>query len=94
MTKFSINSKNPIFGLFLVHFPNFGGKKLFPENLSTLHTTSYRFLAPWQNLEKIMTQFKENPQADRRADRRMDGTTERPTEGQTGQKEAQIDPIL
>ena len=41
-----------------------------------------------------MTQFKENPQADRRADRRMDGTTERPTEGQTGQKEAQIDPIL
>ena len=94
MTKFSINSKNPIFGLFLVHFPNFGGKKLFPENLSMLHTTSYRFLAPWQNLEKIMTQFKENPQADRRADRRMDGTTERPTEGQTGQKEAQIDPIL
>ena len=26
---FSINSKNPVFGTFLVCFPNFGGKKIF-----------------------------------------------------------------
>ena len=42
---FSINLKHPVFGPFLVHFPNLGGK----ENSRTI---SYGFLAPCQNLEK------------------------------------------
>ena len=33
-------------------FPVFGAKKFFPENPALPHKTSYRFLAPCQNLEK------------------------------------------
>ena len=36
-----------------MHFPNFGGKKIFfLENPALSHTTTYGFLAPCQNLEK------------------------------------------
>ena len=52
MTKYFNKFKNPVFGPFLVHFPNFEGKKNFSENLALSHTTSYGFLAPCQNLEK------------------------------------------
>ena len=34
-------------------FPIFGAKKIFVENPSLSHATSYRFLAPCQNLEKV-----------------------------------------
>ena len=36
MTKFSINSKNPVFGPFWVHFPNFWGKNNFPGKSSSV----------------------------------------------------------
>ena len=51
MTKFLNKSKNLVFGPYLVHFPNFGGKKQIFWNI-WLCTTSYGFLAPCQNLEK------------------------------------------
>ena len=42
--------------LFLTHFwsilPIFGAKTFFPENPALSSTTSYGFLAPYQNLEK------------------------------------------
>ena len=44
--------KNPVFAPFLVHFPNFWGKKSFLENLALSYTNSYGFLASCQNLEK------------------------------------------
>ena len=52
MTNFAINSKKPVFGPFLVDFPNFGGKKLFLENPAQSRTASRGFLVPFQNLEK------------------------------------------
>ena len=53
MTKFfNILKKNPGFGPFLAHFPNFWGKKFFTENPALSRTTSYGFLPSCQNLEK------------------------------------------
>ena len=49
-------------------FPIFGAKKMFPENSGLSCTTSYRFLAPCQNLEKTNDKFQENAQTDRRTD--------------------------
>ena len=49
-----MNSKNPVCGPFGVHFPNSGGNFFSPENPALSRTTSYGFLAPWQNLEKII----------------------------------------
>ena len=54
MVKFSDKFKNPIFGPFCTHFPNFGGKKKFPGKSGSSCTTSYEILAPCQNLEKII----------------------------------------
>ena len=45
---FNILKKKTVFDPFLVHFPNFGGKK----NPALSHTTSYGLLASYQNLEK------------------------------------------
>ena len=72
--------------LFLAHFgsifPIFGAKKNFLENPALSPTTSYGFLAPCQNLEKI------NDIIQRKCpERQKDGRTEGWTEGQT-------DPIL
>ena len=50
MTKFLNNSKNPVFGQFLVHFFLFS--ILRQKKISGKHTSSYEFLAPCQNLEK------------------------------------------
>ena len=53
MTKFFNKFKKPCFGSFLVHFPQFWGQKIFfPGNSALPRTTSCRFLAPCQNLEK------------------------------------------
>ena len=53
MTKFSNKLKN----LYLVHFESiftiFGVKKIFLENITLPRATSYGFLAPCQNLEKV-----------------------------------------
>ena len=83
ITKFSNKFKKT---LFLAHFgsifPIFGAKKNFLENPALSPTTSYGFLAPCQNLEKI------NDIIQRKCpERQKDGRTEGWTEGQT-------DPIL
>ena len=50
-----MNSKNPVFGPFLFHFPNFGGKNFFsPEDLALSRATSCGVLAPCQNLGKTI----------------------------------------
>ena len=54
--------------LFLAHFPNFVGKKLFLENPALSHTTSYGCLASCQNLEKTKDTIPR-----KRPDRRKDG---------------------
>ena len=55
---------------FLVHSPNFWSKKHFLENPALSRTTSYRFLAPCQNLEKT-----NNTIPRKLPDRRKDGQT-------------------
>ena len=50
MTKFSNKFKKPCFWPI---FPIFGAKKNFLENPALPCTTSYGFLAPCQNLEKV-----------------------------------------
>ena len=50
-------------------FSIFEAKKFFPENLALSRTTSYRFLAPCQNLERMEVQ--------------KDGRTEGWKDGQT-----------
>ena len=62
MTKFFNIFKKTVFDPFLVHFPNFGGKNFFLENPALSHTTSYGFLALYQNLEKTNdTNSKQTP---------------------------------
>ena len=50
MTNFSNKLKKPCFWHI---FPIFGAKKIFLENPALSRTTSYGFLAPCQNLEKV-----------------------------------------
>ena len=58
-------------------FPIFEAKKIFPEIPALSHTTSYGFLAPCQNLEKIdYTIPRKCP--DRRKDGWKDGRRDRP----------------
>ena len=53
MTKFfNILKKNPVFVPFFPIFWAKKKKKKNPENPALSHTTSYRFLASCQNLEK------------------------------------------
>ena len=59
--------KKPCFVPFLAHFPNFKGIKCFyenPENPTLSCTTSYWFLAAYQNLEKTNLKFQENALTD------------------------------
>ena len=72
MTKFfNILKKNPVFvPFFPIFWEKKKKKKKNPENPALSHTTSYRFLASCQNLEKYtiqwynyndaMIQFQEN----------------------------------
>ena len=55
-------------------FPIFHAKKIFLENPALSHTTSYGFLAPCQNLEKVNDTIQRK-RPDRRKDRRTDGQT-------------------
>ena len=64
--------------MFLAHFwSNFYilGVKIFLGNLALSCTTSYGFLAPCQNLEKLMMQFQENAQKDVRMEGETEGRT-------------------
>ena len=74
MTKSSNKFKNPCFWPFLGPFSHLLGQKIFPENPILPRTTSYGFLAPRQNLEKI------NDTIPRKCpDRRKDGQKDRQT---------------
>ena len=75
MTKFSNKFKKLCFW---PSFPIFGAKNIFLENPALSSTTSYEFLAPCQNLEKV------NDMIQRKCvDRQMEGWME-----------GWIDPIL
>ena len=75
MTKFSNKlKKNPVFGPFWAHFPNFGGKKFFLEYPALSNTTWHGILPPCQNLEKINNTIPRK-RLDRSKDRRTDGQT-------------------
>ena len=67
--------KNPVFGPFWAHFPNFWGKKSFPGKSGSVPTTSYGFLAPCQKLEKVNDTIQRKC-LDRRKDRQKDGRTD------------------
>ena len=71
MTKFFNKSKNPAFGPFLVHFPNFGGKFFLPENLTLSRTASYGFPKPCPNLQKTNDRILRKC-LERKTDGRMD----------------------
>ena len=74
MIKFFNTLKKLSSGPFLVHFLNFWGKNFFCKIqicLAQIHTTSYGFLAPYQNLEKTKdTILRKSP------DRRKEGRTD------------------
>ena len=81
MKKFSNKLKKTLFWPIWGHFPNFWGKKIFLKNLVLSCTTSYGFLAPCQNLEKVNdTIHRKCPerQKDRWKDRWKDGWKDRP----------------
>ena len=83
MTKFSNKLKKTLFlANFGSIFPIFGAKKTFLENTALSNTTSYGFLAPCQNLEKVNDTIQRK-RLGRRKDIRMEG-----------QAEGQTDPIL
>ena len=68
MTKFSNKFKKPCFWPI---FPIFGAKKIFLENPALSRTTSYGFLAPCQNLEKVNDTIQR-----KHPDRQMEGWTD------------------
>ena len=74
MIKFFNTLKKLSSGPFLVHFLNFWGKNFFWKIqicLAQIHTTSYGFLAPYQNFEKTKdTILRKWP------DRRKEGRTD------------------
>ena len=59
--KFSLNSKNLSFGLFLAHFPIFEQKKIFPKTLALIYQ---KLTIP--KFEKSNDQFQENTKRDSR----------------------------
>ena len=79
MNTFSNKLKKPCFWPILGLFSEFLGQKKFSSKKSALsHTTSYGFLAPCQNLEKINdTNQRKCP------DRRKDGQKDGWKDGQT-----------
>ena len=58
----------PVFGPFLVHFPNFRGKNVFSVKCGSV---TLNFIAPCQNLEKTDDTIPRN-RPDRRRDRQKD----------------------
>ena len=51
---FQYIQKNPVFGTFSAHFPNFGGKKIFSRQSSIMPKFK----------KKLMIQFQENNRTD------------------------------
>ena len=73
MTKFSNKFKKPCFWPILGPFSQFWGEKIFLENPALSCTTSYGFLAPCENLEKVNNVIQR-----KHLDRQKDGRTDRP----------------
>ena len=71
MTQFFNKFKNPCFWPI---FPIFGAKKIFLENPVLSCATSYGFLAPCQNLEKVYDTIQRK-HLDRQKDGQKDGQT-------------------
>ena len=69
MTKFFHKFKKPCFGSFLVHFPNFGGKKNFPEKPAVTHN----FILVSSTMPKFGKNQWYNPKKKVWADGRMEG---------------------
>ena len=76
MTQFSNKFKK------LCCWPILGAKKIFLENPALSHTTSYGFLAPCQNLEKVNDTIQRK-RLDRWKDGQKDGKRDGRTEGRT-----------
>ena len=80
MTQFSNKFKKPCFWpIFGPFSPIFRPKKFFLENLALSCTTSYGFLAPSQNLEKVNDTIQRK-QPDRWTEGQMEGWTEGQTD--------------
>ena len=66
--------------VFLDHFwsifPILGVQNIFPENPALSRTSSYGFLGPCQNLQKLMRRFQENAWTNRRTEGRTEGQTD------------------
>ena len=65
--------------LFLTHFPNFGGQNFFPKYPAVTHNFIREFSTLPKLNKKLMIQFQESNQTDRKTDRKTKG---------------QLDPIL
>ena len=76
MTKFFNKFKKPLLALFWSIFPILGQKKFFLVSLALSRTTSYGFLAPWQNLEKTNDKFQENARKKEERRRKTEGRME------------------
>ena len=72
MTKFFNIFKNPVFGPFLAHFPNFGGKKICLESPALVTHNFIWVSRSCQNLEKTNDTIPRK-RPDRRKDGRKDG---------------------
>ena len=72
MTQFFNKFKKPCFWPIS---PIFGTKKIFLENQALSRTTSYEFLAPCQNLQKVNDTIQRKC-PDRRKDRKTEGRTD------------------
>ena len=68
-------SKEPIFGLFLAHFPNFCSKKSFFQKLQLCHAQLHKDLYHHAKIQgSLIIQFQENTQIDDRTEGRTDST--------------------
>ena len=77
MTKFFNKFKNPVFGPFLVPFPNFWSKNIFSTKLSSV---THKFIWVSNTMpkfgKKLMMQFQENAWTDRRTEGWSEGQAE------------------
>ena len=74
-----MNSKKPVFGPFLVHFPNFRSKKLFSgKSGSVTHNFIWISNTVPKSRKKLIIQFQENTRTDGRTEGQKDGKTADP----------------
>ena len=72
-----------------------GAKQIFLENSALSRKTSYGFLAPYQNLEKINDTIKKNIQTDGQTEGQTDPISENPSSyRQRSKKQKAVQGIL